>query len=79
MTTAIPACTCGHPVTDHTDDGAGACHEPTGRCGCPTYTELCPLCRHGKPSHAGINGQCTVIKQATRQPCGCVHYVVAPT
>lgn len=75
MTTPIMYCTCGHSKADHTDEGTGTCHEPTLRCGCPAYAELCPTCRHARTTHAGLNGQCTVTKQDTRQPCGCTRYV----
>jgi hypothetical protein len=76
MTQPVPACTCGHALGDHADEGQGACQEPTGRCGCPAYVELCPLCRHAKPSHAGNNNRCNVIKHTTKEPCGCTRYVV---
>ena len=64
-------CTCGHARPLHVD-GAGACEEPTGRCGCPAYAELCPICKHAVEVHVG--GACTRVKLIDRTVCGCAHY-----
>jgi hypothetical protein len=77
--TTYPLCICGHKAADH-QDGAGPCQEPTRRCACTLYQELCPACRHAKTDHVdtGTNALCTRIKQATREACGCNHYITAP-
>lgn len=68
---ATPTCLCGHDANLHPD---GPCAEPTQRCQCPQYEELCPVCRHPKATHDGPNNICGRIKRDTRQPCGCVQY-----
>jgi hypothetical protein len=77
MTTPYPLCVCGHKAADH-QDGAGPCHEPTGRCGCTLYAELCATCHHAKTDHNGTNNLCTRVRQATREACGCNQYVTPP-
>jgi hypothetical protein len=73
MTSPVPSCICSHPNTEHTD-GLGRCHEPTGRCECLGYVELCAVCRHAETAHDGPNGVCTRIVQKTKLPCGCTQY-----
>lgn len=66
-------CICGHYEAEHPDDGP--CAEPTGRCQCPEYLELCPKCQHSKAVHDGPHmGECTRVVFKTRMPCGCTHY-----
>ncbi len=66
-------CICGHLQAEHPGDGA--CQEPTHRCICNAYAELCPKCRHAKTSHDGPHmGDCTRIVQKTGLPCGCPQY-----
>lgn len=66
-------CLCSHLQSEHTD-GLDRCHEPTGRCQCQQYSELCSQCKHGQYSHNGINGVCTRVVQKTKLPCGCGQY-----
>lgn len=71
MATTELTCVCGHPLTDHTVE---KCLEPTGRCECDSYDELCPNCKHAYTTHDGQQGQCTRIVRKTMQPCACKNY-----
>jgi hypothetical protein len=81
QTHSAPNCRCGHFMTDHLD-GTGVCQYLTGTCGCPAYTEVCPVCNHTRDYegqyHTGPNGQCTQTIAATGLICGCAYYVTVP-
>lgn len=66
-----PLCICGHTAPEHSDS-VGSCHEPTARCQCPEYIELCPKCTHSSQSH--VKGACNRVVQQTQAICGCTHY-----
>lgn len=73
-------CICGHVQTAHelvkgeflgilkgyAPDWYRACEEPTGRCGCELYRELCPVCKHSSEDHYGEPDEDGV---ATAKPC----------
>jgi hypothetical protein len=71
MATAAAQCICSHLQAEHTEDG---CAEPTGRCQCPQYVELCLSCRHSTVDHNGIEGRCTRTVRKTGMPCNCMTY-----
>lgn len=75
--TPVLRCLCGHPKTEHI--ATGECNEPSHRCQCGEYTELCPVCVHAQYAHNGsVDGHCTRVVMKTRQPCGCMNYAATP-
>ena len=71
-----PHCRCGHPLSDHDIDNDARCYEPTGRCECTDYQELCLVCAHPKSEHTGypFEGKCTRTLRKNNHPCGCQNY-----
>lgn len=77
--TPVLSCLCGHLKTEHLSEGAGECNEPTHRCQCGEYTELCPVCSHAQYAHnSSVDGRCTRVVIKTHTPCGCAQYTNPP-